>query len=73
MSNRLRALTRMRKFLSTEQRKYLSEAYIMAAFKHYPFIWIFCSKGANRQINKIHRHTLHQIYEVKDASVEDLL
>ena len=45
----------------------------MAAFKHYPFIWIFCSKGANHQINKIHRRTLHQIYEVKDASVEDLL
>ena len=45
----------------------------MAAFKHYPFITIFCSKGANRQINKIHRRILHRIYEVKDASVEDLL
>ena len=38
VNNRLRALTRIRRFLSTEQAKYLSEAYIMSAFKYYPLI-----------------------------------
>ena len=37
-NNRLRALTRIRRFLSTEQAKYLSEAYIMSAFKYCPLI-----------------------------------
>ena len=43
-NNRLRALTRIRRFLSTEQAKYLSEAYIMSAFKYCPLIWMFCNK-----------------------------
>ena len=33
-NNRLRALTRIRRFLLTEQAKYLSETYIMSAFKN---------------------------------------
>ena len=33
-NNILRALTRIRRFLSTEQTKYLSEACIMSAFKY---------------------------------------
>ena len=33
-NNRLRVLTRLRRFLSTEQAKYLSEAYSMSAFKY---------------------------------------
>ena len=36
--NRLRALTRIRRYPSTEQTKYLSEAYIMSAFKYCPLI-----------------------------------
>ena len=67
-NNRLRALTRIRRFLSTEQAKYLSEAYIMSAFKYCPLIWMFCNK-----INKIHKRTLRQVYEMEDANFEDLL
>ena len=37
-SNRLRALTRIRKFLSKEQTKRLSEAYVMSTFKYCPLI-----------------------------------
>ena len=43
-NNRLRALTRIRTFLSTEQTKYLSEAYIMSAIRSCPLIWMFCNK-----------------------------
>ena len=52
-SNCLRALSRIRKFLSLEQAKRLSEAYIMSTFKYCPLIWMFCNKTANNQINKI--------------------
>ena len=36
-------------------------------------IWMFCSKTANRLINKIHKHSLRVIYEMEDANFEDLL
>ena len=72
-NNRLRALTRIRRFLSTEQAKYLSEAYIMSAFKYCPLIWMFCNKTSNNQINKIHKRTLRLVYEMEDANFEDLL
>ena len=72
-NNRLRALTRIRRFLSTEQTKYLSEAYIMPPFKYCPLIWMFCYKTSNNQMNKIHKRALHLLYEMQDANFEDLL
>ena len=73
-NNRLRALTRIRRFLSTEQAKHLSEAYIMSAYimlSH--VIWMFCNKTSNNQINKIHKRTLRLVYEMEDANFEDQL
>ena len=51
-NNRLSALTRIRRFLSTEQTKCLSETYIMSAFKYCPLIWMFCNKTSTNQIHK---------------------
>ena len=73
VNNRLRALTRIRRYLLTEQTKYLSEAYIMSAFKYCPFIWMFCNKTSNHQINKIHKRTLRLVYYMQDANFEDIL
>ena len=64
----LRALARIRKFLSFEQEKRLSEAYIISTFTYCPLIWMFCSKTANNVINKIHKHGLRVIYEIDDAN-----
>ena len=72
-NNRLRALTRIRRYLSKEQTKYLSEAYIISAFKYCPLIWMFCNKTSNNQINKIHKRSLRLVYEMQDANFEDLL
>ena len=52
-SNCFRALARIRKFISFEQAKRLSEAYIMSTFTYCPFIWMYCSKTVNNLINKI--------------------
>ena len=38
----------------------------MAAFKYCPFLWIFF-------VVKLHGRNLHRIYEMQDASFEDLL
>ena len=72
-SNRLPALARIRKFLSLEQAKRLSEAYIMSTFKYCPLIWMFCNKTANNQLNKIHKRSLRLVYQLEDENFEDLL
>ena len=48
-NNRLKALTRIKRFLSTEQTKYLSETYITSAFRYCPLIWLFCNKTSNNK------------------------
>ena len=72
-SNRLRALARIRKFISFEQAKRLPEAYIMSTFTYCPLIWMYCSKTANNLINKIHEYSLRVKYEMEDRDFEDLL
>lgn len=61
ISNRLRALTRRRKFLSKEQTKLLSQAYIMSTFKYCPLASMFCGKFEKKCFNKIYKHTLRLI------------
>ena len=68
----LRALIRIRKFLSTEKIKYLSEVYL-SAFKYCPLFCMFCGKAAINAINKIHKRILRLIYEMEDASSENSL
>ena len=74
-NNRLRALTRIWRFLSTKHAKYLSQACIISAFKYCPLILMFCNKTSNNQINKIHKRSLRLVYEMEyeDANFEDLL
>ena len=69
----MRTLTRIRKSLSQEQTKRLSELYIMSTFKYCPLIWVFCGKTENKSINKTHKSTLRLIYDTDDATFEDLL
>ena len=61
MCNRLRALTRRRKFLSKEQTKLLSQACIMSTFKYCPLASMFCGKFEKKCFNKIYKHTLRLI------------
>ena len=37
----------------------------MSAFKYCPFIWMFCNKTPNNQINKIQKRTLLLLYEME--------
>ena len=69
----LRSLTRIKRFISTEQTKYLSEAYIMSVFKYCPLIRMFCNKNSNNQINKRHKRTLCLVCETQDVNFKDLL
>ena len=69
----MQTLARISKFLSFEQAKRLSEAYIISTFTYCLLIWMFCSKTANSLINKIHKRSLHVIYEMENANFKNLL
>ena len=70
---RLRALTRIKRFLSQEQTKSLSQAYIMSTFKYCPLVRVFCGKTENKSINKIQNCYLQSICDMEDAISENLL
>ena len=65
----MRASKIVRKFLSQEQTKRLSEAYIMFTFKYCPLIWMFGGKTKNKSITKIHKRTLRLIYDTEDGTI----
>ena len=45
----------------------------MSTFKHCPLMWMFCGKTDNKSINKIHKCNLQLIYDMEDATLQDLL
>ena len=45
----------------------------MSTFKYCPLVWVFCNRTENKSINKIHKRTLRLIYDMEDATFEDLL
>jgi len=57
-NQKLRALRRVRKFLSEDQTKLLVNAYILSPFNYCPLIWMFCGKGGSNLINKCHYRAL---------------
>lgn len=72
-SNHLRALTRIRKYLSTEKIKHVSEAYVISILKYSPMVCMFFSKTTKNVIYNIHKCTLPVSHQVEDAGLEDLL
>ena len=53
-NQKLRALRRVRHFLSEDQAKFLVNSYILSPFNYCPLVWMFCSKGGSDLIEKCH-------------------
>ena len=69
---KLHALRRIRKFLTIEKAKMLSNAFIDSQFNYAPLLWMFCRKTLYSKIEKIHHRTLKVIYQSNDT-YENLL
>ena len=54
---------RIRKYLSLEKTKMLSNAFVDSQSKYAPLIWMFCRKGLYLKKQKIHHKTLKVIYQ----------
>ena len=45
----------------------------MSNLSYCPLIWMFCSKSANKEINRTNERALRVLYEDYDSSFEQLL
>ena len=46
---------------------------VMSNFSYCPLIWLFCSKVANNEINRTHKHALRTLYRDYESTFEELL
>ena len=70
---KIRALVRIRSYLSQKQADLLFSSHIMAPFNYCPLIWIFCSKQASNLINRTHHKALQARFDIFNTSFEELL
>ena len=72
-SKRTKALFRIRKFLTYEQAKRVTESFILSSFRYCHLIWMFGAKSGQLQIEKAHFRALKALYNTFSATYEDLL
>ena len=71
--NKLKALQRIRKYLTLEQTKIIANAFIYSQFNYCNIIWMFCSKSENRQIEDIQKRILRCIYKEENGTFNHLI
>ena len=72
-NRKLRALTRVAKFLPLKKRRILFKACIESQFKYSPLVWMLHGGQINDKINKIHERALRIVYNDTITSFEELL
>ena len=72
-NQKLRALKRVRNFISQDQANLLVNAYILSPFNYCPLIWMFCGKGGSNLIRKCHYRALRALTKNCDLEYEALL
>ena len=51
----------------------MCNAVILSNFNYCPLIWLFCNKGANKEIDRTHKHALRILYKDYESRLETLL
>ena len=72
-NNKINCLLRIRKFLSEDQAKRLSDAYILSSFNYCPLIWMFCGKQMGKLIAKTQKRCLRVVSGDWEQSLPNLL
>ena len=73
MNQKLCAFSRIRPIFNREKAKILLTSIVMLNLSYCPLIWMFCSKSANKEINRTIKRALKLLYEDYDSSFEQLL
>ena len=57
------AVTRVQKYMTTDQKKLIFSSFVKSQFTYCPLIWMFCTKRSLRRINNIHKRCLPGIQQ----------
>ena len=69
----LLALSRVIKFMSTNQAQLLMKSFIMSQFSYCQLTWMCHSRNIDNQINKLYECALRLVYNDKSSSFRELL
>ena len=72
-NQKLRALRRVRHFLTEDQTKLLLNSYILSPFNYCLLVWMFCGKGGSNLIEKCHYRALCTLKSKNFQSYDSLL
>ena len=67
------AFSRFKTCISREQAVTICNAVILSNFNYFPLIWLFCNKGANREIDPTHKRALRILFKEYDCPLVTLL
>ena len=70
---KIHALARISNFMSLNQRKLITNAFIFSLFSYCPLIWMCHSRSIKARINRIHERALRIVYNDNNSSFEKLL
>ena len=60
-------------YISREQALIICNAVILSNFNYCPLIWLFCNKGAYKEIDRTHKRALRILYNDYECPFEALL
>ena len=72
-NQKLHALARCAKYMSTEKRRTLFKAFVVSQFDYCPLVWMFHTKELNNRINSLREKALRLIYRNRNLSFDELL
>ena len=72
-NRKINCLFRIRNLLSIDQAKTLSNTYILSNFRYCSQIWLFCSKTAEKLIQRTHKRCLRAVHGYSEESLPELL
>ena len=72
-NQKLHALMRVSKYMSTEKLRLVMKTFIESQFNYCPLIWMCHSRGLNTRINKLHERALRVVYKNDNLSFQQLL
>ena len=73
VTKKISAFFRLNTYISREQALTICNTVILWNFNYCPLIWLFCNKGANKDIDRTHKRALRILYKEYHCPLETLL
>ena len=70
---KISAFSRLNMYISIEQALTICNAVILSNFNYCPLIWLFCNKGAYKEIDRTHKRALRILYKEYECPFQTLL